>query len=108
MAGRIVIVDYLLVYVFGLLSGGWAVAAGVRFGLDPVGVWVVASTGSLTFMVVALSVSGPIRDRLMAKFGGEDSSETVRSSLSVSSIGSAVWGLAAIGPVPERWSDSAC
>lgn len=59
--------DYILVYILALLAGGWAVSAGVTFGLNPVGVYVAAVLGSLTFGAVVLFGGGPIRDRLMAQ-----------------------------------------
>ena len=62
-----VILDYFLVLVLAILAGGWSVAAGIQFGLNPWGVYIAAVVGSLAFSTVVLVVGGHARDRVVER-----------------------------------------
>lgn len=59
--------DYVLVVILTVFSGAWALPAGISFGLDPVGVYASAVTGSAAFAVLVLFVGGRYRDVLFER-----------------------------------------
>jgi uncharacterized membrane protein len=65
------IFDYVLVAILALLAGGWAIPAGVSFGLAPLGVWVAASLGSSVGIAVLVQVAGRSRDAFARRIGGD-------------------------------------
>ena len=88
------ILEYFLVFVLTILAGGWAIPAGLLFDLDPLGVYVAATLGSLTFTSV---LGGPARDRVTARFfpGAEEKVTASKAGGILDKYG--VVGLAVIG-----------
>ncbi len=91
------IFDYVLVFLLTLLAGALSIPAGLEFGLDPIGVFVAATVGSLGFMSLVLLVGKRVQHFLFTKVfkglgGGVEQS---RANEIVSRWG--VVGLATIG-----------
>ena len=63
----VTLLDFVLVFILAILAGGWAVTAGVVFGLNPLGVLVAAVFGSLTYAVGVLLLGGRWRDQLVTR-----------------------------------------
>ena len=61
--------DYVLVFILAFLAGGWAVTSGILFDLNPLGVWIAASLGSIAFLAIALTAGGRLRDLLVRRLG---------------------------------------
>jgi hypothetical protein len=81
-------VEYVLVFILAFLAGGWAVSSGILFDLNPVGVWIAASLGSMAFLGVALTAGGKLRDLLVRRLGGESGEQKIREK---------------VGPMVDRW-----
>ena len=73
------ILEYALVFVLTIVAGGWSIPAGILFGLNPLGVYLAATLGSVGFTLLALSVGGRWRDRLQKRFF-PDAEDRVASS----------------------------
>ena len=89
--------EFALVFILALLAGGWAIAAGVLFGLDPWVVYFAAVLGSVSFTLTLLFLLGRHRDRVVDRFF-PDAEERVRGSRAGEIVGR--WGeigLATIG-----------
>lgn len=71
--------EYLLVFVLGVLSGGWAIPAGILLELDPVGVYFAALAGSLSWSLVFLWLIDRFRSRFLTRYL-PDAEERVASS----------------------------
>lgn len=71
--------EYLLVFVLGVLSGGWAIAAGILLKLDPLGVYLAALAGSLSWSLVFLWLTARFRSRFLNRYF-PDAEERVASS----------------------------
>ncbi len=80
--------EYVLVFILAFLAGGWAVSSGILFDLNPVGVWISASLGSMAFLAIALTAGGRVRDLLVRRLGGESAEQQIREKA---------------GPMVERW-----
>ena len=65
------IIEYIIVFVLAALAGLWATAAGVFMELDPLGVFLVATAGSLVFATLVLFVGGSARDRFVAAYASD-------------------------------------
>lgn len=52
------VLEYFLVFVLTILAGGWSIPAGILFGLNPLGVYVAAALGSITFTLVFIALGG--------------------------------------------------
>lgn len=95
--------EYLIVFVLGVLSGGWAIPAGILLELDPLGVYIAALVGSLSWSLVFLWLMTRFRNSLLARHFA-DAEERVRSSKAAEIIdrwgapGLAVVGGLALGP----------
>ena len=91
------ILEYFLVFVLSILAGGWAIPAGLLFDLDPLGVYVAATLGSLAFTSVFVVLGGPARDRVIARLfpGAEEKVAASRAGGILDRYG--VVGLAVIG-----------
>ena len=91
--------EYVLVFILAMLSGGWAVTSGILFDLNPIGVWIAASLGSLAFLGIALTAGGRLRDLLVERLGGESGEEAIRDKAGamVDRWGTAGFGL--VGPL---------
>ena len=61
------IIDYAITFVLTLLAGAWSIPAGILFGLDPMGVYVVATIGGLAFAVVFLAIGQRAHDALFER-----------------------------------------
>jgi len=87
-------VEYVLVFILAFLAGGWAVSSGILFDLNPVGVWISASLGSMAFLAIALTAGGRVRDLLVRRLGGESAEQQIRDK-----AGSMVerWGTTGFG-----------
>ena len=57
-------IDYVITLILSLLAGAWSIPAGILFGLNPIGVFVVAALGSLAFAGVFLLVGQRTHDVL--------------------------------------------
>ena len=68
--------------------------SGILFDLNPIGVWIAASLGSLSFLAVALTAGGKLRDVLVRRLGGESGEQQIRDK-----AGSMVerWGITGFG-----------
>lgn len=88
--------EYLLVLVLGVLSGGWAIPAGILLELDPVGVYIAALVGSLSWSLVFLWLMARFRGSLMARHF-PDAEERVLSSKAAEIM--ARWGAAGLAVV---------
>ena len=82
------LIEYVLVFVLAILAGAWSTAAGIYMELDPVGVFVAATAGSLTFATIVLFGAGPWRDRMMDRYFPDADARVAASPL---------------GGVRERW-----
>ena len=60
--------DYVLVVILTLLAGAWSLPAGLSFGLDPLGVYLAAVVGSVTYSLLILWIGGRWRDALLERF----------------------------------------
>jgi hypothetical protein len=91
------IFDYVLVFLLTLLAGALSIPAGLQFGLDPIGVFVAATIGSLGFMSIVLLVGKRVQTFLFTKVftGLGESVEQSRANDIVNRWG--VVGLATIG-----------
>jgi len=93
-----VIFDYVLVGILAFFAGGWAIPAGVLFGLSRVGVWAAASLGSSAGIAFMVYVAGRGRDAISRRRGVSDEIEVHhRARVLVERWG--VGGLAVVGTV---------
>ena len=61
------------------VAGGWSIAAGVLFGLDPILVYVAAVAGSLSFTLIILRLGGPAIEKTLNRLM-PDATQRVRES----------------------------
>lgn len=96
------IFDYVLVGVLAFFAGGWAIPAGVLFGLSRVGVWAAASVGSSIGIAFMVYVGGRGRDAIASRAGGSEPVEVDRRARAMVDRwgvgGLAVVGTLVLGP----------
>lgn len=89
--------EFILVFILAILAGGWSIAAGVLFGLDPILVYVAAVAGSLSFTLIILGLGGPAIEKALNRLM-PDATNRVRESAAQDIIDRwGVIGLATIG-----------
>ena len=90
-------VDYAITFILTLLAGAWAIPAGILFGLDPVGVFIVTALGSLMFGGLFLLVGQRAHDALFERVmpGAADRVSSSRAGEIVQRWGAP--GLAVVG-----------
>lgn len=93
------IVEYGLVFILTLLAGGWSIPAGILFGLNPVGVYIAASLGSVLWTLAAMTLGGRLRDRAMARFVPDAAERVASSKAGVIVARWGIVGLATVGSV---------
>ncbi len=55
------ILEYGILFVVAILAGGWAIPAGLLFGLDPLGVYLTCVAASIVSTLVLLFLGGRFR-----------------------------------------------
>lgn len=58
--------------IIAVVIGGFAPLVGVALGWEPLLVFLGSTVGSIGFMLVAIYGGGPLRDRLVARFGSDE------------------------------------
>ena len=91
------IFDYVLVGVLAFFAGGWAIPAGITFGLSSVGVWTAASIGSSLGIAFMIYLAGRVGDVATRRFGSPELVANPRARSILDRWG--VAGLALIGTV---------
>lgn len=61
------IFDYVLVVILTIFAGAWSLPAGISFGLDPLGVYLAAVIGSVTYSMLLLVVGGRASDAVFER-----------------------------------------
>ena len=61
-------IEFLLVFVLAMFSGGWATGAGIVFGIDPWLVYLAAVAGSITFTLLFLVVGRRFKNTILSRF----------------------------------------
>ncbi len=92
------IFDYVLVGVLAFFAGGWAIPAGVLFGLSRIGVWAAASLGSSIGIAFMVYVGGRARDAMERRLNRSDQTEVNRRARAMAERWG-VGGLALVGTV---------
>lgn len=62
------ILEYGILFVVAILAGGWAIPAGLLFGLDPLGVYLTCVAASIVSTLVLLFLGGRFRHQIIDRF----------------------------------------
>jgi hypothetical protein len=93
------LIEYVVLFFVAILSGGWAIPAGLLFGLDPVGVYLTCVAASIVSTLGLLFLGGRFEHQIIDRFVPDAESKVSESVARRLLDRWGVTGLAVVGGV---------